>query len=118
MYGRGARRLPVMDRGAFGSGGGARAGAVALGFVVGDRAVDDIDDEVDVEGNDLSAFRAAQIAEADVLTGGGDSPSRHDMCRRTEGAEVDLAIECARREEDSQALITALERKAQLLAVY
>jgi E3 ubiquitin-protein ligase RNF220 len=96
---------------------GARAGAVALGFVVGDRAVEDIDDEVDVEGDDLSAFGAAQFTEADVLTGGGDSPSRHDMGRRAEGAEVDLAIECARQGEDSQALIAALERKVQLLAV-
>ena len=96
---------------------GARAGAVALGFVVGDRGVEDIDDEIDVEGDDLSAFGAAQFTEADVLTGDGDSPSRHDAGRRAEGAEVDLAIECARRGEDSQALITALERKVQLLAV-
>ena len=100
-----------------GSRRGARAGAVALGFVVGNRAVEDIDDEVDVEGDDLSAFGAAQFTEADVLTGGGDSPSRHDMGRRAEGAEVDLAIECARQGEDSQALIAALERKVQLLAV-
>jgi hypothetical protein len=96
---------------------GARAGAVALGFAVGDRAVEDIDDEIDVEGDDLSAFGAAQFTEADVLTGGGDPPSRHDMSRRAEGAEVDLAIECARRGEDSQALIAALERKVRLLTV-
>jgi hypothetical protein len=98
--------------------GGARAGAVALGFVVGDQAVEGVDDEIDVEGDDLSVFGAAQFTEADVLTGAGDSePSSHNMGRRTEEAEVDVAIEHAREEENSQALIAALERKLRLLTV-
>ena len=97
---------------------GARAGAAALGFVVGDRTVEDVEDDIDVEGDDLSAFGAAQFTEADVLTESGDSePSRHDSVRRVAEAEVDLAIEHARHAKDSQALITALESKVRLLTV-
>ena len=97
---------------------GARAGAEALGFVVGDRTVEDVDDEIDVEGDDLSTFGAAQFTEADVLTEGGDSePSRHDSVRRVAEAEADLAIERARHAKNSQALITALESKVRLLTV-
>jgi len=95
---------------------GAKAGTAALGFVVGDRTVDDVDDEIDVEGDDLSAFGAAQFTEADVLTEGGDSErSRHDSVRRVTGTEVDLAIERARHANDSQTLIAALESKVRLL---
>jgi len=106
----GARRLRLRS--------GARAGAVALGFVIGDQAAEDVDDEIDVEGDDLSPFGATQFTEADVLTEGGNlEPSRYDTGRRAEEAEVDLAIERARHREDSQALITALESKVQLLTV-
>jgi hypothetical protein len=97
---------------------GARNGAIALGFAVGDRAVDDVDDEIDVEGDDLSAFGAAHFTEVDVLAEPCDSElSRPDTGRHAAEVEVDMAIERARNGEDSQALITALESKVQLLAV-
>jgi len=96
----------------------ARAGALALGFVIGDQAAEDVDDEIDVEGDDMSPFGATQFTEADVLTEGGNlEPSRYDTSWRAGEAEVDLAIERARHREDSQALITALESKVQLLTV-
>lgn len=95
---------------------GARNGAIALGFVVGDRAVDDVDDEIDVEGDDLSAFGDAHFTEVDVLAEPCDSElSRPDTGRRTAEVEVDMAIERARNGKDSQALIAALESKVQLL---
>jgi hypothetical protein len=97
---------------------GARNGAVALGFAVGDRAVDDVDGEIDVEGDDLGAFGAAQFTEADVLAEPCDSElSRRDSGRRAAEVELDLVIERARHEKDSQALISALESKVQLLMV-
>ena len=106
----GVRRLQLRQ--------GARAGAAAPGFVVGDRTVDDVDDEIDVEGDDLSAFGVAQFTEADVLTEGGDSErSRHDSVRRVAGVEVDMAIERARHTKDPQTLIAALESKVRLLTV-
>ncbi|KAH9983567.1 hypothetical protein BJV74DRAFT_616324 [Russula compacta] len=95
---------------------GAGAGAVALGFVVGDRTVEDVDDEIDVEGDDLGAFGAAQFTEADILAEGGVSESsRLDTGRHAAEVEVDLVIERARHRKDSQALITALESKVRLL---
>ncbi len=97
---------------------GARNGAIALGFAVGDRAVDDVDDEIDVEGDDLSAFGATNFTEVDILAEPCDSElSRGDTGRRAAEAEVDLTIERARQGKDSQALIVALERKVQLLMV-
>lgn len=97
---------------------GARNGAIALGFAVGDRAVDDVEDEIDVEGDDLSAFGAAHFTEMDVLAEPCDSElSKHDTGRRSAEVEVDMAIERARHGKDSQALITALEDKVQLLVV-
>ncbi|KAH9018065.1 hypothetical protein EDB85DRAFT_2013676 [Lactarius pseudohatsudake] len=80
--------------------GGSRAtaaAAAALGFAVGDRTAADIEDEIDVEGDDLGTFGAAQFTEADVLAEGGD---------RT----------CARHGKDPQELISALESKVQRLA--
>ena len=97
---------------------GARTGAIALGFAVGNRAMDDIDDEVDVEGDDLSAFGAAHFTEVDVPAEPCYSElSRPDTGRRAVEAEVDMVIERARHGKDSQALIAALERKVQLLVV-
>jgi hypothetical protein len=97
---------------------GARNGTVALGFAVRDRAVDDVEGEIDVEGDDLGAFGAAQFTEADALAEPCDSElSRREKGRRPAEVEVDLAIERARHENDSQALITALESKVQLLMV-
>lgn len=99
---------------------GVRAGAAALGFVVRNRTVEDVDDEIDVEGDDLSAFGAAQFTEADILIEGGDSElSKHDSvrCMAEAEVEVDLAIERARHANDSQRLITALESKVRLLTV-
>lgn len=97
---------------------GARNGAMALGFAVGDRAVDDVDDEIDVEGDDLSAFGAAHFSEADILAEHCDSElSTPDRGRRATEAELDMAIECARHGKDSQALVAALESKVQLLVV-
>lgn len=97
---------------------GARADAAALGFVVGDRTVDDVDDEIDVEGDDLSAFGAVQFTEADVLTDGGDSErSRHDSAWRVAETDVDVAIERARHAKDPETQITAFESKVRLLMV-
>jgi hypothetical protein len=97
---------------------GARNGAIALGFTVGDRAVDDVDDEVDVEGDDLSAFGAAHFTEVDVLAEPCDSVlPRPDTVGRAAEVEVDMAIERARNRKDSQALIAALESKVQLVVV-
>jgi E3 ubiquitin-protein ligase RNF220 len=96
---------------------GARNGAIALGFAVGDRAVGDVDDEIDVEGDDLSAFGAAHFTEVDVLAEHCDSElSKPDTDRRVE-VEVDMTIERARQGKDSQALIAALDSKVQLLMV-
>jgi E3 ubiquitin-protein ligase RNF220 len=97
---------------------GARNGAIALGFAVGDRTVDDVDDEIDVEGDDLSAFGAANFTEVDILAEPCDSElSRPDTGRLAAEVEVDMAIERARHGKDSQALIAALESKVQLLVV-
>lgn len=96
---------------------GARNGAVALGFAVGDRVVDDIVGEIDVEGDDLNAFGAAQFTEADVLEPCDSESSGRDTGRRAAEVEVDLAIERARLAKDSQAHIAALESKVQLLMV-
>jgi hypothetical protein len=52
-----------------------KAGAAALGFVVGDRTIEDVDEEIDVEGDDLSAFGAAQFTETEVLAEDGASGS-------------------------------------------
>jgi hypothetical protein len=80
--------------------------------------VDDVEGEIDVEGDDLGAFGAAQFTEADALAEPCDSElSRRDKGRRPAEVEVDLAIERARHGKDSQALITALENKVQLLMV-
>ncbi|KAF8260629.1 hypothetical protein EI94DRAFT_886650 [Lactarius quietus] len=51
---------------------GGSSAAAALGFAVGDRTAQDVEDEIDVEGDDLGAFGAAQFTEADVLAEGGD----------------------------------------------
>ncbi|KAH9013420.1 hypothetical protein EDB84DRAFT_1532934 [Lactarius hengduanensis] len=98
--------------------GGSRAtaaAAAALGFAVGDRTAADIEDEIDVEGDDLGTFGAAQFTEADVLAEGGDRtvPEHHDMGRV---GDLDLEIECARHGKDPQELISALESKVQRLA--
>jgi len=96
---------------------GARTGATALGFVVRNGTVEDVEDEIDVEGDDLSAFGATQFTEADLLaeSGASDLLRRHDTNRRTAEVEADLAIERARLGRDSQALIAALEHKVRLL---
>ena len=97
---------------------GARNDAIALGFAIGDRAVDDVDDEIDVEGDDLTAFGTAHFTEVDVLAEPCDSElSRPYTGQRTAEVEVDMAIERARNGKDSQALIAALESKVQLLVV-
>jgi hypothetical protein len=97
---------------------GATAGAAALGFVVGDRTIDDVDEEIDVEGDDLSAFGTAQFTETEVLAEDGASGSPvHSTSRQEAEVEVDLAIEHARHGKDSEALIAALESKVRLLSV-
>jgi hypothetical protein len=97
---------------------GARNGAIALGFALGDRAVDDIDEEIDIEGDDLSAFGAANFTEVDILAEPCDSElSRPDTGQLAAEVELDMAIERARHGKDSEALIAALESKVQLLVV-
>jgi hypothetical protein len=86
--------------------GGSRA--AALGFAVGDRTAEDVEDEIDVKGDDLGIFGAAQFTEADVLAESGDG-GQH--------AVVDLEIERARDGEDLQEPISALESKVRRLAV-
>ncbi|KAI0287636.1 hypothetical protein BC826DRAFT_959021 [Russula brevipes] len=96
---------------------GATAGAAALGFVVGDRTIENVDEEIDVEGDDLSAFGAAQFTETEALTEDGASGSPvHSASRQGAEVEVDLAIEHARHGKDSVALIAALENKVRLLS--
>ncbi|KAI0258597.1 hypothetical protein BC834DRAFT_910779 [Gloeopeniophorella convolvens] len=106
----GARRLRLRP--------GAGAGAAALGFAVGNRSAEDVEDDIDVEGDDVGAFGAAQFTEADVLAGSAEpNPSAGDFgaARAAAAAEADLAIEHARREKDPRRLIAALESKVQLL---
>ena len=91
---------------------------MALGFAVGDRVVDDIDDEIDVEGDDVSAFGAAHFTEVDVLAEPCDFElSRPDTGRHVTEVGLDMAIERARHGKDSQALNAALESKVQFLMV-
>jgi hypothetical protein len=101
---------------------GMRSGASALGFTVRDLTVEDVEDEIDVEGDDLDAFGATQFTEADVRAEGSDSDyskrSGRDTGRYVAAeVEADLAIERARCNGDSQALILALESKVHLLMV-
>jgi hypothetical protein len=91
----------------------AAAAAAALGFVVGSRTAEDVDDEIDVEGDDLGTFGAAQFTELDVLTEGGDERTG----QHADLVDLDLEIERARHGKDPQELISALESKVQRLAV-
>jgi E3 ubiquitin-protein ligase RNF220 len=97
---------------------GMRSGASALGFAVGDLTVEDVEDEIDVEGDDLVAFGAAQFTEEDVRAEGSESKlSGRDTSRYAAKAEADSAIGRARRSGDLQAVILALENKVRLLMV-
>jgi hypothetical protein len=89
----------------------AAAAAAALGFVVGDRTAQDVEDEIDVEGDDLGTFGAAQFTEADVLAEGGE------VGRRGGVVGLDVELERAPHGKDSQELISALESKVQRLTV-
>ena len=90
--------------------GGSRAtaaAAVALGFTVGVRTAQDVEDEIDVEGDDLGTFGAVQFTEADVLAEGGD-----------EGVVgLDVGLEGVGHGKDPQDLISSLENKVQRFAV-
>ncbi|KAI9440203.1 hypothetical protein BJY52DRAFT_1321787 [Lactarius psammicola] len=96
----------------------AAAAAAALGFEVGDRTAEDVEDEIDVEGDDLGTFGAAQFTEADVLAESGDGglPTHHGTGRHAGVVDLDLEIERARHGKDPQELISALESKVQRLA--
>jgi len=96
----------------------AAAAAAALGFAVGDRTAEDVEDEIDVEGDDLGTFGAAQFTEADVLAEAGDAglSGHHGASRHAEVVDLDLEIERARRGKDPQELILALESKVRRLA--
>ncbi|KAH9967024.1 hypothetical protein BGW80DRAFT_1438288 [Lactifluus volemus] len=95
---------------------GIRSGASALGFAVCNLTVEDVEDEIDVEGDDLVAFGAAQFTEADVRAEGSDSKlSGCDTSRSASKVEADLAIERAGRSGDLQALVLAYENKVRLL---
>jgi E3 ubiquitin-protein ligase RNF220 len=97
---------------------GIRSGASALGFAVCNPTVEDVEDEIDVEGDDLVAFGAAQFTEADVRAEGSDSKlSGCDTSRSASKVEADLAIERAGRSGDLQALVLAYGNKVQLLMV-
>lgn len=95
----------------------AAAAAAALGFAAGDWTAED--DEIDVEGDDLGTFGAAQFTEADVLGEGGDGElSEHDGTGRHAGVvDLDLEIERARHGQDPQELIIALENKIRRFVV-
>jgi len=97
----------------------AAAAAAALGFAVGDRTAEDVEDEIDVEGDDLGTFGAAQFTEADVLAEGDDGglSGHHGTDRHAGVVDLDLEIEHARHGKDPQELISALESKVQRLAV-
>ena len=97
---------------------GVRNGASALGFAVGDRTVEDVEDEIDVEGDDLGAFGEAQFTEADIRAECSNSKvSGRETGRCAAEAEADLEIERARRGGDLEALIVALESKIRLVSV-
>jgi len=101
--------------------------AQRLGFSVRDRALGDVDDEIDVDGDDEGVFGASQFTEADITclnsversgekgqaeVEGGNSPG---IVHLDTVMEVETEITRARRIGDSGALVTALERKVKLL---
>jgi len=92
----------------------AAAAAAALGFVAGSRTAEDVDDEIDVEGDDLGTFGAAQFTESDVLAEGGEERPPATG-RHADVVDLDLEIEDARHGKDPQELISALESKVQRL---
>jgi hypothetical protein len=89
----------------------AAAAATALGFAVGNRTAQDVEDEIDVEGDDLGTFGAAQFTEADVLAEGGEEGRREGV------VGLDVELERVRHAKDSQEFIYGLENKVQQLAV-
>jgi hypothetical protein len=89
----------------------ATAAAAALGFAVGDRTTHDVEDEIDVEGDDLGTFGAVQFTEADVLAEGGEEGRREGV------VGLDVELERVQHAKASQELISALEGKVQGLAV-
>ena len=95
----------------------AAAAAAALGFVVGSRTAEDVDDEIDVEGDDLGTFGAVQFTESDVLAEGGDERLPATGRHADHVVDLDLEIEHARHGKDPQELISALESKVQRLVV-
>lgn len=88
----------------------ATAAAAALGFAVGDRTTHDVEDEIDVEGDDLGTFGAVQFTEADVLAEGGEEGRREGV------VGLDVELERVQHAKASQELISALEGKVQGLA--
>ncbi|VDC07332.1 unnamed protein product [Peniophora sp. CBMAI 1063] len=84
------------------------AGARALGFDVRDPSAQDVDADVDIDGDDEVAFGVAQFTEADV--DGAELPGA-----LVEEADIEAAISSARRKGDDKALIIALESKVKFL---
>ena len=97
-----------------------------LGFAVRDRTLEDVDDEVDIDGDDEGVFGTVQFTEADLL---GGSAIAADT-RREDGADImnlaqknlvsgawdyEREIARARSVMDEKALIAALEAKMKFL---
>ncbi|ETW83698.1 hypothetical protein HETIRDRAFT_155133 [Heterobasidion irregulare TC 32-1] len=97
-----------------------------LGFAVRDRTLEDVDDEVDIDGDDEGVFGTVQFTEADLL---GGSTIAADT-RREDGADImnlaqknlvsgawdyEREIARARSVMDEKALIAALEAKMKFL---
>ena len=97
----------------------AAAAAAALGFAVGSRTAEDVEDEIDVEGDDLGTFGAAQFTEADVRAEGGDGKlsGHRDTGRHAGVVDLDLEIKRARHGKDPQEHISTQESKVQRLTV-
>ncbi|KAA1473454.1 hypothetical protein DENSPDRAFT_839924 [Dentipellis sp. KUC8613] len=90
--------------------------AQRLGFAVRDRAAEDVDEEVDVEGDDEGVFGRTQFTEDDIvkLEAEKHDPGLEDaMVARAQ--KLDADVDRARASGDKDALIAALEAKMGVL---
>ncbi|THH19927.1 hypothetical protein EW146_g1350 [Bondarzewia mesenterica] len=100
---------------------GAGESARRLGFTVRDRALADVEDEVDIDGDDEGMFGTVQFTEADVIagddTGRGEEAIVVVQKKRDAGMVVDMEREIAHAQSarDDKALIAALEAKVKFL---
>ncbi|KAI0034129.1 hypothetical protein K488DRAFT_84342 [Vararia minispora EC-137] len=84
------------------------ANARRLGFEVRDRLADDVEADVDVDGEDDAVFGAVQFTEADVVDG-----PREEALATEESVEGEIMR--ARKAGDLDGLVAALEGKVKFL---